>query len=142
MALLVSPCSASKETVISSNPKDGKRCLASKRNLMPRIHRAAMADLKRQKEEQEVKQKKMFGRPVTDRQPLSNFRSGKWRETLKEREEATGEQSTFRFQNRKKFHEIMLEHEKKSRVTKSKVEKMMRQVESYRPPPPDEDSSE
>lgn len=109
---------------------------------MPRIHRVAMADLKRQKEELEVKQKKMFGRPVTDRQPLSNFRSGKWRQTLKEREEATGERSTFRFQNRKKFHEIMLEHEKKSRVTKSKVEKMMRQIEGYRPPPTDEDSSE
>lgn len=67
MALLVSPCSLTKETVLSSNPKDGNRCLASKRNLMPRIHRMAMADLKRQKEELEVKQKKMFGRPVTDR---------------------------------------------------------------------------
>jgi hypothetical protein len=55
MALLVSPCSQTKETVISGNPKDGKQCLASKRNLMPRIHRVAMADLKRQKEEQEAK---------------------------------------------------------------------------------------
>ena len=41
----ISPCSLSRETKISSNPKDGKLCLASKRNLMPRIHRAAMADL-------------------------------------------------------------------------------------------------
>lgn len=36
----------------------------------------------------------------------------------------------------------MLEHEKKNRVTKSKVEKMMRQIENYRPPPPDDETIE
>ena len=79
-----------------------------------------MADLKKQKEEQEAKQKKMFGRPVTDREPLSNFRCGKWRKVLAEREEKTGKAPTFRFSSRAKIHEIMLDHEKKNRVTRSR----------------------
>jgi hypothetical protein len=36
----------------------------------------------------------------------------------------------------------MLDHEKKNRVTRSKVENMMNQVESYRTPSQEEDSSE
>lgn len=100
---------------------------------MPRIHKAAMADLRKQKEEQEAKQKKMFGRPVTDREPLSNFRSGKWRKVLADREEKTGKAPTFRFASRTKVHEILLEHEKKSRVSRSRVRKMVDYATQYVP---------
>lgn len=72
--LEVSPCSHTKATVISTDPKDGKLCYASRRNLMPRIHQAAMSDLRKQKEEQQAKWNTMHGRPAADQEPLSNFR--------------------------------------------------------------------
>lgn len=71
-----------------------------------------MADLKRQKEEAMAKEKLLFGRAATDRDELSNFRCGKWREILANKEKETGEKSAFRFKTRTKFHEVLLEHEK------------------------------
>lgn len=138
--IAISPCSQSKVTVISTNPKDGKRCFASRRNLMPRIHRAAMADLKKQEEEKLAKWNLMHGRPATDREPLCNFRSGKWRKILADKEQQTGELSSFRFKSRTKFHEVMLDHEKRNRVTQSKVRRMVDLVNKYEAAPDPEES--
>ena len=85
---------------------------------MPRIHRAAMADLKRQKEQKELNQKIMFGRAVTDRNAHTHFSQGKWRNILKHNSELSDQHGSFTFKNRKKFYQIMLDHEKKNRVSK------------------------
>jgi hypothetical protein len=74
----------------------------------------------------------MRGRP-SEEEPLPNFRSGKWRSTLAERTKKTGEESTFRFKNRTKFHELMLEHEKGTKVTREQVANLIEDIQNYIP---------
>ena len=100
---------------------------------MPRIHQAAMADLKKQEEEQMAYRNSLQGRANTERRELSNFRSGKWRRILDDKQKATDDQPTFRFSTRVKFEEVMLEHEKDTRVTRKKMRRLLDAVAAYVP---------
>ena len=108
---------------------------------MPRIHQAAMADLKKQEEEQKAYRNSLEGRANTERQELSNFRSGKWRKILDDKQKETDDQPAFRFSTRVKFNEVMLEHEKDTRVTRKKIQRLLDAVTAYVPQSDQEDES-
>jgi len=100
-----------------------------------------MADLKKQEEEQKAYRNSLEGRANTERQELSNFRSGKWRKILDDKQKETDDQPAFRFSTRVKFNEVMLEHEKDTRVTRKKIQRLLDAVTAYVPQSDQEDES-